>query len=87
MARLDISLFDTFQVALAGQPVTQFESDKVRALLAYLAVEPTCAKPSQIYARRSATAIVSHRISTVHTRNCSLTVQVTTGWMCMNFKA
>ena len=39
MARLTISLFGTFEVVLAGQPITSFEYDKVRALLAYLAVE------------------------------------------------
>lgn len=39
MAHLDIHLFGGFQVHLDGQPLTQFESDKVRALLAYLAVE------------------------------------------------
>jgi predicted ATPase/DNA-binding SARP family transcriptional activator len=39
MARLTISLFGTFEVALAGEPVTTFEYDKVRALLTYLAVE------------------------------------------------
>ena len=39
MAHLSISLLGTFQVILDGEPVTAFESDKVRALLAYLAVE------------------------------------------------
>ena len=39
MARLSISLLGTFQVLLYGQAVTGFESDKVRALLAYLALE------------------------------------------------
>ena len=39
MARLTISLLGPFQVVLDGEPVTVFESDKVRALLAYLAVE------------------------------------------------
>jgi DNA-binding SARP family transcriptional activator len=39
MTRLSVSLLGPFQVALYGQPVTAFESDKVRALLAYLAVE------------------------------------------------
>jgi len=39
MAHLSLSLFGPFQVALDGQPVTDFHSDKVRALLAYLAVE------------------------------------------------
>jgi DNA-binding SARP family transcriptional activator/predicted ATPase len=39
MPRLTISLLGPFQVTLDGVPVTSFESDKVRALLAYLAVE------------------------------------------------
>ena len=39
MSRLSISLLGRFQVTLDGEPVTTFESDKVRALLAYLAVE------------------------------------------------
>jgi DNA-binding SARP family transcriptional activator len=40
MARLSISLLGTFEVTLDGKPVTGFASDKVRALLAYLASEP-----------------------------------------------
>ena len=39
MAKLEIFLFGPFQVLLNGAPVTQFESAKVRALLAYLAAE------------------------------------------------
>jgi WD40 repeat protein/DNA-binding SARP family transcriptional activator len=39
MARLSLSLLGTFQAALDGQPATGFESNKVRALLVYLAVE------------------------------------------------
>jgi predicted ATPase/DNA-binding SARP family transcriptional activator len=39
MARLLICLLGPFQVTYGGEPVTAFESDKVRALLAYLAVE------------------------------------------------
>jgi DNA-binding SARP family transcriptional activator len=39
MARLSLSFLGPFQVTLDGQPVTRFESAKVRALLAYLAVE------------------------------------------------
>jgi serine/threonine protein kinase/DNA-binding SARP family transcriptional activator/predicted ATPase len=39
MAKLEISLFGPFQVLLNRAPVTQFESVKVRALLAYLAAE------------------------------------------------
>jgi DNA-binding SARP family transcriptional activator/predicted ATPase len=37
--RLQIALLGTFQVLLDGQPAARFEYDKVRALLAYLAVE------------------------------------------------
>jgi len=39
MAHLSLSLLGPFQASLDGEPVTDFESTKVRALLAYLAVE------------------------------------------------
>ena len=39
MVMLKISLLGSFQAWLGGNPVTSFESNKVRALLAYLAVE------------------------------------------------
>ncbi|MBN1139397.1 MAG: AAA family ATPase [Anaerolineae bacterium] len=39
MACLSIRLLGPFQVTLDGQPFTAFESDKARALLAYLTVE------------------------------------------------
>ena len=39
MAHLSVSLLGPFRVTLDGEPVTSFESTKVRALLAYLAVE------------------------------------------------
>ena len=39
MGKLTISLFGSFQVTLDGASLTSFESDKVRALLAYLVVE------------------------------------------------
>ena len=39
MARLKISLLGTFRINIDGMAITQFESNKVRALLAYLAVE------------------------------------------------
>jgi DNA-binding SARP family transcriptional activator len=39
MAHLSLSLLGPFQVTLDRQPVTGFKSNKVRALLAYLAVE------------------------------------------------
>lgn len=39
MAHLAISLLGSFQVVLDGQPITGLKSNKVRALLAYLAVE------------------------------------------------
>jgi DNA-binding SARP family transcriptional activator len=39
MAHLSLSLLGRVEIALDGEPVTGFVSDKVRALLAYLAVE------------------------------------------------
>ena len=39
MAELSLGLFGSISVMLEGQPVVGFKSDKVRALLAYLAVE------------------------------------------------
>ncbi|MFL7792716.1 MAG: BTAD domain-containing putative transcriptional regulator, partial [Anaerolineae bacterium] len=39
MAHLALFLLGRFQVELDGEPIVAFESDKVRALLAYLAVE------------------------------------------------
>ena len=39
MPQLSISLLGPFQVTLDGEPVTTFDSDKGRALLAYLAME------------------------------------------------
>ena len=39
MAHLHLSLLGPFQVRRDGKPVTDFKSDKVRALLAYLVVE------------------------------------------------
>ncbi|MEJ2208076.1 MAG: tetratricopeptide repeat protein [Anaerolineae bacterium] len=40
MAHLSLGLLGPVQVALDGEPVTDFESEKVRALLAYLAAAP-----------------------------------------------
>ena len=37
--RLSLTLLGAFQITLDGEPVTGFESDKVRALLAYLVLE------------------------------------------------
>jgi predicted ATPase/DNA-binding SARP family transcriptional activator/regulation of enolase protein 1 (concanavalin A-like superfamily) len=39
MARLSLSLLGPFRATLDGEPITGFASNKVRALLAYLAVE------------------------------------------------
>ncbi|HLF25845.1 MAG TPA: tetratricopeptide repeat protein [Anaerolineae bacterium] len=39
MSHLSLHLLGPYQVTLDGQPVTEFRSDKVRALLAYLALE------------------------------------------------
>ena len=40
MARLVVRLLGGFQVELGGEPVYDFETDKARALLAYLVAEP-----------------------------------------------
>lgn len=37
MARLEIALPGAFQVSREGNPITRFETDPARALLAYLA--------------------------------------------------
>jgi WD40 repeat protein/DNA-binding SARP family transcriptional activator len=39
MSNLTLRFFGSYRVTLDGEPVTAFESDKVRALLAYLAVK------------------------------------------------
>jgi adenylate cyclase len=39
MAHLSLSLLGPFQATLDGEPITSFEASKVRALLAYLAIE------------------------------------------------
>ena len=50
MAHLSLTFLGVFQVSLARTPVTAFESDKVRALLAYLAVEMNQAHPRTVLA-------------------------------------
>ena len=50
MARLSIRLLGGFEVELEGAPVTQFATDKARALLAYLAVEADRAHPREALA-------------------------------------
>ena len=39
MTRLSVSLLGPLRVTVDGEPVVRFQTDKVRALLAYLAVE------------------------------------------------
>ena len=50
MAHLSLSMLGPFQATLDGQPVTGFESSKVRALLAYLAVEADRPHPRELLA-------------------------------------
>lgn len=38
-AHLKLSLLGVYEAVLDGKPITRFKSDKVRALIAYLAVE------------------------------------------------
>lgn len=53
MAELKLRFLGQFQVTLNEQPITAFESDKVRALLAYVAVETTRA-----HSREALTALL-----------------------------
>jgi len=50
MAHLSLSMLGPFQAMLDGQPVTRFKSNKVRALLAYLAVEADQPHPREVLA-------------------------------------
>jgi DNA-binding SARP family transcriptional activator len=50
MARLSLSLLGPFQAMLDGKPIIRFESNKVRALLAYLAVEADRPHPREVLA-------------------------------------
>jgi DNA-binding SARP family transcriptional activator/predicted ATPase len=50
MAHLSLSLLGPFQATLDGQPVTDFKSNKVRATLAYLAVEADRPHPREVLA-------------------------------------
>ncbi|MFN8497214.1 MAG: winged helix-turn-helix domain-containing protein, partial [Anaerolineae bacterium] len=43
MAHLRLSLLGSLQMTLDGQALVEFESDKARALLIYLALAPGCA--------------------------------------------
>lgn len=50
MARLSLALWGPFQAMLDGEPATGFESNKVRALLAFLAVEDDRPHPRETLA-------------------------------------
>jgi DNA-binding SARP family transcriptional activator len=50
MAHLSLSLLGPFQATLDGQPIAGFKSNKVRALLAYLAVEADQLHPREVLA-------------------------------------
>ena len=75
MARLSLSFLGPFQVTLDGQPVTRFESAKVRALLAYLAVEADRPHPRETligllwpgYAQSSALTNLRRALSNLRT--------------------
>jgi len=47
MSRLNITLLGPFQVTNDAVPITQFEADTARALLAYLAMQPALAFPRE----------------------------------------
>jgi DNA-binding SARP family transcriptional activator len=73
VAALCISVLGPFQVSLENQPVIHFESNKVRALLSYLAVEPDRQHRREFladllwpsYPRRSALANLRYSISSL----------------------
>jgi predicted ATPase/DNA-binding SARP family transcriptional activator len=73
MAQLSIVLLGSFRVALDGEPVTGFVSDKARALLAFLAVEAERAHRREIlvgllwpeYPERAARANLRNVLSNV----------------------
>ncbi|MCB0222151.1 MAG: hypothetical protein KDI02_00530 [Anaerolineae bacterium] len=50
MTELALNFLGAFAVSVEGQPLTRFRSDKVRALLAYLALEPARSHPRQALA-------------------------------------
>jgi DNA-binding SARP family transcriptional activator/predicted ATPase/energy-coupling factor transporter ATP-binding protein EcfA2 len=50
MAHLSLSFLGSFQATLDGQPITDFKSNKARALLAYLAVESDRAHRREVLA-------------------------------------
>jgi DNA-binding SARP family transcriptional activator len=75
MARLPLSLLGPFKATLNGDPVTNWPSAKVRALLAYLAVEADHSHPREVlagllwpdYAERSAHTNLSNALSHLRT--------------------
>lgn len=50
MARLTVRMLGPFQATLAGKPVTGFETEKARALLAYLAAESSRPRRREVLA-------------------------------------
>ncbi|MEZ4836011.1 MAG: hypothetical protein R2873_29110 [Caldilineaceae bacterium] len=50
MPRLSLSLLGGFSVRVNGEPFDDFATDKIRALLAYLAVEADRAHPRAVLA-------------------------------------
>ena len=70
MPRLTLSLLGPFQATLDGKPITDFESDRVRALLAYLAVEAD--RPHRRdWAGRAALARLARPVGVDQSAQCS----------------
>lgn len=75
MAHLSLSLLGPFKATLDGEPVTHWPSNKVRALLAYLAVEADRPHPREVlagllwpdYPERSAHTNLSNALSHLRT--------------------
>lgn len=74
MARLELRVMGPFEASLAGKPITSFESNKVKALLAYLAIEAahTHRRPALMalfwpaYPREKALANLRNALSHLH---------------------
>ncbi|MEZ4678397.1 MAG: hypothetical protein R2932_29690 [Caldilineaceae bacterium] len=62
MAYYNLHFFGEFHVTIDGQPITEFHSDKARALLAYLALEP------REHARTELAALLWPEIGDQHAR-------------------
>ena len=90
MLRLSLSLLGPFQVFLDGRPLTSFESSKVRALLAFLAVEGGRPHPRDVLAgmlwpeRTNSDALANLRYALYDLRNVIADREAVPGFLLIN---